>query len=90
MTQLRLPPQSPADNQGVPNVMAAAASKAKVNFSSVVLLPDMWMKVAASLGVPALGRLACTTSCFRAVLPSYVSTSAAMTSDAVKFTSQRL
>ena len=40
-------------------------------------LPDLWMKVAAFLGVPALGLLACTASRFRAVLPTCVSISAA-------------
>jgi len=40
-------------------------------------LPDMLMKVAAFVGVPVLGLLACTASHFRAVLPTCVSISAA-------------
>jgi len=40
-------------------------------------LPDMWMKVAAFLGVPALGYLDRTALHFRAVLLSCVSSSAA-------------
>jgi len=45
---------------------------------------DIWMQVIASfLGVPALGRLACTASRFRTILPSCVSTLAAQASNQV-------
>jgi len=45
---------------------------------------DTWMQVVASfLGVPALGRLACTASRFRTILPSCVSTLAAQASNQV-------
>ena len=39
--------------------------------------PEMWMQVTSMLGVPALGRMACTAARFRAVVSSCVRASAA-------------
>jgi len=50
--------------------------------------PELWMKVTAFLGVPALGRLSCTASLFRAVLPTCVSISAASALHPVFFEEQ--
>jgi len=68
------------------NVTTSSAETGKTNSSTpeamltchpLFELPEMWMKVAAFLGVPALGHLARTASRFRAVLLTCVSTSAA-------------
>ena len=40
-------------------------------------IPEIWMLIAPFLSIPSLGRLACTASCFRAVLCTCVSASAA-------------
>ena len=69
-----------------PGVEASPSLSAEL--AQLFELPDMLMKVAAFVGVPVLGLLACTASHFRAVLPTCVSISAATALNPVCFEEQ--
>ena len=78
------PTQSPASAIDATKTPAEAPAADVLARSSSDEILDTWMQVVASfLGVPALGRLACTASRFRTILPSCVSTLAAQASNQV-------
>jgi len=78
------PTQSPASAIDATKTPAEAPAADVLARSSPDEILDTWMEVVASfLGVPALGRLACTASRFRTILPSCVSTLAAQASNQV-------
>jgi len=71
-----------------PSAGIEASPSPPAELAQLFELPDMWMKVAAFLGVPVLGLLACTASHLRAVLPKCVSISAASALHPVFFEEQ--